>query len=112
MIRVALLAFVALAPLASFADSHLWQESTSASVTLGVRDKFADQRDTSTVTFVVRSVDASRTYKLTRTTTGDDFLEVRFPEDFTQDGMQGRYTWQGIVDGKVVANGDFSAASR
>ncbi|MGZ3650598.1 MAG: hypothetical protein ACXVB9_12975 [Bdellovibrionota bacterium] len=93
----------------AFAEGrHVWQESASAVVTLGVRDKFADERDSSTVTFVVVSQDGHDSYKITRATFGDAFLYVKFPQDFTDRSLVGSFTWTALVDGKKIAGGSIT----
>lgn len=106
-ILLALLAFVILSPVSAAAASHLWQESASGTIRLGVRDKFAGDHDSFTVTFRVTS-ETGKVYELVRKTSADEFLYVSFPSDFSDDGFYGRYTWQALVDSKPIAGGKFS----
>ena len=92
------------APLATIA-APIWQQSASAEVELGVRDKYGETP--SRVEFVVVGPDGRRETK-TITVEGGAFGTVRYPSDFGGYLAPGAYRWSARVGGQVVAGGRFS----
>lgn len=84
-----------------------WQQSSSHSVQLGIRDKFGDMR-AYTAQFVVYG--PGKEYKLTQHVKQDSWGYVYFPQDFTAISTPGHYTWQCMVNNKIVGNGEFDVA--
>lgn len=91
----------------------LWQESMSACVRLGVREKYGMLKGY-TATFVV-TTPMGREYIAEREADDDEFISVYFPDDFhirEDPGIgpwttKGLYTWQCIVGSSVVISGRF-----
>lgn len=92
------------APLATIA-APIWQQSASAEVELGVRDKYGETPFR--VEFVVVGPEGRRETKAI-TVEGGAFGLVRYPADFEGYLAPGAYRWTARVGGKVVASGRFS----
>lgn len=91
-------------PLAAIA-APIWQQSASAEVELGVRDKYGETPFSAE--FVVVGPEGRRETK-TITVEGGAFGFVRYPGDFEGYLAPGAYRWSARVGGKVVADGRFS----
>lgn len=81
-----------------------WQQSQDATFELGVRDKYGELKEYDAV-FIVKI--HGKEYKATRHVKGDGFSMVYFPKDFKATSVPGKYAWECLVGGKVVATGDF-----
>ena len=83
-----------------------WQASQSPHFALGVRNKYGSHHYT--VGFQVKAPNR-KIYLVAKDGDGDDFVYVTFPDDFKALSMPfGRYTWSAVVDGNVVASGEFT----
>ena len=88
-----------------------WQFSEAPSVTLGVRDKYAQLKSYS-ATFVVTTPAGRKFYKTIKIG-GDDFGEVKYPDDFLPRvargaaNVTGAFSWECVVNGETAARGRF-----
>ncbi len=82
-----------------------WQSSESVSVKLGVRDKYGELESYEAL-FVVTGPDGKQ-YKAEKHVSGDEWGFCYFPDDFDTYAKPGKYSWECIVGGEVVLNGDF-----
>lgn len=83
----------------------VWQQSEANSVQLGIRDKYGDLKSYKAL-FVVKDA-SGKEYKAEKDIKDSAWAYVYFPGDFKVYGNTGDYTWEGIVNGKVVASGKF-----
>ena len=90
---------------------HAWQSSLQ-DVTLYLRNKLLN--DPYDVTFEVKRIKTGEVFKIEKSSGPNDWNKIRFPMDFDIKWVdlaigeeREEYTWEAIVDGRVVHGGEF-----
>lgn len=92
-----------------FAEKVVWQQSEAASVQLGIRDKYGSLKSYKAV-FVVKSENGTE-YKVEKNVKDDAWGYAHFPDDFKVSTAPGDYSWNCLVNGKIVVNGNFKLST-
>ena len=88
-----------------------WQFSETPSIVLAVRDKYA-QLGSYSATFVVTTPAGLKFYKTIKVS-GDDFGDVKYPDDFIPRSARGaanvtgEFIWECVVNGEIATRGRF-----
>ncbi|MFL2859500.1 MAG: hypothetical protein ACJ0BW_02030 [Pontiellaceae bacterium] len=90
---------------------HAWQTSMHE-VTLHLRNKLLN--DPYEVTFAVTRIKTGEVFKIEKSSGPNDWNKIRFPMDFDIKWVdiaigeeREEYTWEAILDGRVVHGGEF-----
>ena len=84
----------------------IWQNSQSATVQIGVRDKFGSLGNYR-VKFVVKDSNGEE-FTTEKEVSSDNWGYASFPGDFNVYSNPGEYSWKAYVDGEEIGDGKFT----